>query len=150
MVFVFFTFIFMPNAFPASFTRVAIRWSSGPDSAVNAVSSAYLRLLTFLPPIETPSSGSSDLNIISVNRLKRYGDSTHPCLVPLFIVDILRIAFFSLTTASCSQYSRAIILISFPSIPVDFRTSHNFSWLTTVERLFVSAMKRYINILSFF
>ena len=122
---VFFTFIFMPNSFPASLTRVAIRWSSGPDSAVNAVSSAYLRLLTFLPPIETPSSGSSHLNIISVNRLKIYGDSTHPCLVPLFILIFFELPFSVLTTASCSQYSRAIILISFLSIPVDFRTSHN-------------------------
>ena len=130
VVFVFFTFIFMPNAFPASFTRVAIRWSLGHDSAVNAVSSAYIRLLTFLPPIETPSSGSSDLKIISVNRLKRYGDSTHPCLVSLFILIFFELPFSVLTTASCFQYSRAIILISFPSIPVEFRTSHNFSWLT--------------------
>ena len=40
--FVFITFIFMPKSFPASFTPVAIDKSSGPESAVNAVSFAYL------------------------------------------------------------------------------------------------------------
>ena len=94
MVSVFFTLTFMQNSFPALFARVAIRCSLGSDSAVNTVLFAYLRLLTFLPPIETPSSGWSDLNIISVNRLKRFGDSTHPCLgdsTHPFYLDILRI-----------------------------------------------------------
>ena len=100
--FVFLKFIFMPNSFLASFTRVARCWSSGPESAINAVLSTYLRLLTFSSLIETPSSGTSALNTISVNRLKRYDDRTHPCRVPRFIVIFFEFSFSVLTTASCS------------------------------------------------
>ena len=71
IVFVFFTLIFMPNSYPVSFMRVAMRWSSGPLSKQCHPHTSGK--LTFRPPIETPSSGSSALIIISVNRLKRNG-----------------------------------------------------------------------------
>ena len=131
MVFVFFMFIFIPKCLPSSFTLLANIWSSLSLSAVIPVSSAYLRLLILLPPIDTPSSSFSiTRKISSVKRLKRYGDSTHPCLVPLLILIPSEFPFSVRTTATCSQYSLAIILMSFPSNPASFNISINLSWFT--------------------
>ena len=101
MVFVFFMFIFIPKCFPSSFTLLANIWSSLSLSVVIPVSSAYLGLLILLPPINTPSSSFSiTRKISSVKRLKRYGDSTHPCLVPLLILIPSEFPFSVRTTAT--------------------------------------------------
>ena len=57
IVFVLFTFIFIPKSVPTSL----VQCSSVSDSAVSAVSSAYLSLLSLLPPTETPQLESTSL-----------------------------------------------------------------------------------------
>ena len=59
--------------------------SSSSLSAIRVVSSAYLRLLMFLPPILIPACNSSSLAFLmmcSANRLDKQGDSRQPCHTP--------------------------------------------------------------------
>ena len=57
-------------------------WSPSSLSAIRAVSSAYLRLLMFLPPALIPAYNSSSLAFLmmcSGYRLNKQGDSRQPC-----------------------------------------------------------------------
>ena len=59
--------------------------SSSLLSANRVVSSAYIKLFIFLPPILTNMSSSSRfacLMMYSLYRLNKYGERTHPCLTP--------------------------------------------------------------------
>ena len=81
-------------------------------------SSAYIKLLILRPPTKTPSSSFSiTLNTSSLKWLKRYGDSTHPCLVPFLICFPSEYPCPVRTTAACSQYCLTIIRTSSPSSP---------------------------------
>ena len=60
-------------------------------SAKITVSSAYLRLLTTLPPIRNPSMSSISLIIIYVYNANKCGDATQPCRTPcLMLIHSLR------------------------------------------------------------
>ena len=86
IVFVLLIFIFIPKCLPSLFTLLAYSCNLFSFSAVVAVSSTCLKSLILLPSTETPSSSFSiTLKLNLVKRLKRYGDSTHPCLVSLLI-----------------------------------------------------------------
>ena len=112
---------FHTEVFTFSFTLSASVCNLFSFSVVIAVSSAYLKLLILLPPTETPSSSFSIiLKMSSIKRLKRYGDSTHHCLVPLLISIPSEFPCSVRTTAACSQYSLAIIRTSFPSSPASW------------------------------
>ena len=83
---------------------VANIWRCLSLSAVIPMSFAYLRLLILLPPIDTPfSSFSIAQKNSSVKRWKRYGDSTHPCLVPHLILIPSKFSFSVRTTATVSN-----------------------------------------------
>ena len=58
IVFVFFAFIRSPKLSLSLLTWSTIFWRSSSVSASNTVSSAYRKLLIFLPPIFTPGSSS--------------------------------------------------------------------------------------------
>ena len=78
-------FSFKPALSLSSFTLFKRLLSSSLLSAIRVVSSAYLRLLMFLPPIlilACNSSGPAFLIMCSVYRLNRQGDSRQPCRSP--------------------------------------------------------------------
>ena len=103
-VFVFYTFglkpaiLLHPPPSPSSFTLIKRLFSSSSLSAIRVVSSTYLRLLMFLPPILIPGFNSSNpafLMICSAYRLNRQGDSRQPCPY----------SFLSPEPISCSKQS---------------------------------------------
>ena len=74
----------------SSFTLIKRIFSSSSLSAIRVVSSAYLRLLMFLPPILIAAYNSSSLAFLmmcSACRLNRQGDSRQPCCTPFLILN---------------------------------------------------------------
>ena len=128
--FVLIMFISMPYGLPFSFTAVSKACRNIGPSASKTVSSAYLRLLIFTPPIFIPFISSTSLNIFSVYRLNKFGDSTQPCRTPFFILNSDVIPLSVLTDADCSQYSLLIICKSLSSIPISDKHSIILKCLT--------------------
>ena len=72
-----------------SFTLLKGLFSSSLLSASRVVSSAYLRLLMFLPPVLIPACNSSRLACLmmcSAYKLTKQGDSRQPCCHPFLIL----------------------------------------------------------------
>ena len=71
------------------------------------VSSAYLRLLIFLPPILISSRNLSSpafLTMCSACRLNKQGDSRQPCRTPFLILNQSGVPYRVLTVASWPAY----------------------------------------------
>ena len=86
MIFVFWMLNFKPTFSLSSFTLIKRFFSSSSLSAIRVVSSAYLRLLIFLPAIFIPAYASSSLAfhmIYSAYKLNKQGDNIQPWR-PLF------------------------------------------------------------------
>ena len=81
MIFFFWTLSFKPAFALFSFTFIKRFFSSSSLSAIRVVSSAYLRLLVFLPAILIPACPSSSLAfhmVYSAYRLNKQGDNIQP------------------------------------------------------------------------
>ena len=81
MIFIFWMLSFKPVFSLSSFTFIKRLFSSYLLSVIRVVSSAYLRLLIFLPAILIPASASSSLAfhmMYSVCKLDKRGDNTQP------------------------------------------------------------------------
>ena len=110
--------LFRPSPFSLLFDFTMFRscCRSFSFSEIRTVSSAYLRLFTLCPPTRIPGCPSMFRMIISLYRENRSGESTHPCLTPLFIFWNALISPSTRIAAVCSQYIFLMILRSFPSI----------------------------------
>jgi len=85
MIFVFWMLSFKPTFSLSSFTFFKRLLSSSSLSAIRVVSSAYLRLLIFLPAILIPACGSSSpafLMMYSAYKLNKQGDNVQPWRTP--------------------------------------------------------------------
>ena len=81
MILIFGTLSFKPTFSLSSFTFIKRLLSSSLFSAIRVVSSAYLRLLIFLPAILIPASASSSpvfLMMHSAYKLNKQGDNIQP------------------------------------------------------------------------
>jgi len=81
MILVFWMLSFKPTFSLSSFTYIKRLFSSSSLSAIRVVSSAYLRLLIFLPAILIPACASSIsgfLMIYSAYKLNKQGDNIQP------------------------------------------------------------------------
>ena len=81
MILVFWMLSFKPNFSLSSFTFIKRLFSSSLLSAIRVISSAYLRLLIFLPAILIPACASSSpafLMMYSASKLNKQGDSIRP------------------------------------------------------------------------
>ena len=84
-LFVFWMLSFKPAFSLSSFTFIKRLFSFSSLSAIRVVSSAYLRLLIFLPAILIPACASSSLAfhmIYTANKLNKQGDSIQPWRTP--------------------------------------------------------------------
>ena len=106
MVLVFWILSFKPAFSLSYFTFINRLFSSSSLSAIRVVSSAYLRLLIFLPAILIPACASSSLGFLmmySVYKLNKNGDNIQPWCTPFPILNqsvVLPIIFaFSLLSA---------------------------------------------------
>ena len=80
MIFTFWMLSFKPTFSHSSFTFKSL-FSSSSLSTIRVVSSAYLRLLIFLPAILTPTCASSSpefLMMYSAYKLNKQGDNIQP------------------------------------------------------------------------
>ena len=85
MILVFWMLSFKPTFSFSSFTFIKRLFSSSSLSVIRVVSSAYLRLLIFLPAILIPSCASSSpafLMMYSAYKLNRHGDNIQPWHTP--------------------------------------------------------------------
>ena len=99
MILVFLIFSFKPALSPPSFTLINRLFSSSLLSAVRVVSSSYLRLLMFLPPILIPACNSSSPDIVLSVKVKQIGYSRWPCCTPFSILSQSVVPYRVLTVA---------------------------------------------------
>ena len=85
MIFIFWMLSFKPTFSFSSFTFIKSLFSSSLLSAIRVVSSAYLRLLIFLPEILIPACASSSpefLMMYTEYKLNKQGDNIQPWCTP--------------------------------------------------------------------
>ena len=89
MIFIFWMLI-LSQLFHSPLTFIKRLFSSSSLSAIRVVSSAYLRLLTFLPAVLIPACASSSpafLMMYSAYELNKQGDSMQPWRTPFPVLN---------------------------------------------------------------
>ena len=103
MIFFFFYVEFQASFFTLLFTLIKRLLSSSSFSAIRVVSSAYLRLLMFLPAVLIPANDSSSLAfhvMYSAERVNNQDDNIQPCCTPCPILNLSSFPCPSLTVTS--------------------------------------------------
>ena len=134
-IFVFWILSFKPTFSLSSFIR---RLFSSSLSAIRVVSSAYLRLLIFLPAILIPAYASSSpvfLMMYSAYKLNKQGSNIQPWCTPFLIWNQSVIPRVVLTVASWPAYRFLKRQVRWSGIPISFRIFHSFLWSTQSEAL---------------
>ena len=111
IAFILMMFISIPYGLPALLNPFNSPWRSVGQKHSSAVSSAYLRLLSFMPPIVTFFMSCTSLNNFSVYKLKKLDERTHPCCTPFLILHSAVNPDSVLTTADCSKHNLVMILV---------------------------------------
>ena len=107
MILGFLMFSFKLTLSLSSFTLIKRLFSSSSLSAIRVLSSAYLRLLMFLPQVLIPACNSSSpafLMMCSGYRLNKQGNSRQPCRTPFSIFNQSVVPYGVLTIASWPSY----------------------------------------------
>ena len=107
MIFVFWMLSFKPAFSLSSFILIKRLFSSPSLPTFRVVSSAYLRLLIFLPAILIPACDSSSLAFHMMYcgyKLNKQGDNIQPCRSPLPILNQSVVPCKVLTVASWPAY----------------------------------------------
>ena len=107
MISIFLKLSFKPTFSLSSYTFIKRFFSSSLLSAINVVSSAYLRLLIFLPAILIPVCASSSLAfhmMHSAHKLNKHGDNIQPWHTPFPIWNQAVVPCPVLTIASWPVY----------------------------------------------
>ena len=105
-----------------SFTLIKRLFSSSSISAFRVVSSAYLRLLIFLPEILMLASDSSSPVFHSSWKLSKQDGSIQPCCTPFLILNRPFVPCPVLTVASWSAYRFLRRQVRWSGIPISLTT----------------------------
>ena len=122
-------------AFSLSFTFIKRLFSSSSLSAIGVVSSAYLRLLIFLPAILISACASSSPSfhmMYSVYKLNKQDDNIQPWRTPFPILNQSIVPHLVLTVASWPAYRFLRRQLRWSGIPISLRIFHwgaVISWL---------------------
>ena len=138
IIFVFWMLSFKPTFSLSSFTFIKRLFSSSPLSAIRVVSSAYLRLLIFLPAILIPACASSSpafLMMYSACKLNKQGDNIQPWCPPFLIWNQSVVPSPVLTVASWPAYRFLKRQVRWSGIPISFRIFHSLLWSTQLKPL---------------
>ena len=122
MILVFWMLSFKPTFSPFSFTFIKRLFSSSSLSAIKVVSSAYLRLLIFLPAILIPAYASSSpafLMMYSTYKLNKQGDNIQPQRTPSPIWNQI-VPCSVLTVASWPAYRFLKKQVRWSGIPISW------------------------------
>ena len=120
---------FKPTFSLSSFTFIKRLFSSSLLFVIRVVSSAYLRLLIFLPAILIPACASSSpafLMMYSAYKLNKQGENIQPWHTPFLIWNQSVVPCPFLTVASWSVYRFLRRQVRWSGIPISWRTFHNF------------------------
>ena len=115
---------FKPTFSLSSFTFIKRLFSSSSLSAIRVVSSAYLRLLIFLPAILIPAYASSNaafLMMYTAYKLNKQGDNIQPWHSPFPIWNQSVGPCPVLTVASWPEYRFHKRSVRWSGIPISFR-----------------------------
>ena len=138
MILVFWRLSFKPAFSLSSFTFIKRHFSSSLLSAIRVVSSAYLRLLIFLPAILVSACTSSNPAfhmMYSTYKLNRQGDKRQPWLTPFPIWNQSVVPCPVLTVASWPAYRSLRRQVRGSGIPISLRIFHSFLWSTQSKAL---------------
>ena len=133
MMLVFWMLSFKPTFSLSTFTFITRLFSSSSLSAIRVVSSAYLRLLIFLPATLIPAYASSSpafLMMYAVYKLNKHGDSIQPWYTPFPIWNQSVVSCPVLTVASWPAYRFLKRQVQWSSIPISWRIFHSLLWST--------------------
>ena len=128
MFFVFWLLRFKPTFPFSSFTFIKRLFSFSSLSAKRVVSSAYLRLLIFLPAILIPACASSSpvfLMIYSAYKLNKQGDNIQPWYSPFTFLEPVCCSMSSANVASWRAYTFLKRQVMWSGIPISFRIFHS-------------------------
>ena len=129
----------------SSFTLDKRLFSSSSLTAVRVVSSTYLRLFMFLPPVLIPACNSPSLAFLimsSACRLNKQGDSSQPCCTPFLILNQSVVPYRVLTVASWPAYRFLRRQVRRSGIPISLRAFHSLLWSTQSKGLMKSVKQR--------
>ena len=139
MIFVFWMLSFKPTFSLSSFTFIKRPFSSSSLSAIRVGSSAYLRLLIFLPAILIPAYASSSpafLMMYSAYKLNKQGDNIQPWCTP-FPCPVL-------TVASWPAYRFLKRQVRWSGIPISFTKK----WICIIHTMeYFQPLKRFGNLI---
>ena len=128
MILVFWMLSFKPTFSLSSFTFIKRLFSSSLLSAIGVVSSAYMRLLIFLPAILIPACVSSSLAfqmMYSAYKLNKQADNIQPWCTPFLIRKQSAIPCPVLTDASWPAYRFLRRQVRWSGIPISWRIFHS-------------------------
>ena len=128
MIFVFWMLNFKPK-FPLSSFTFIYRLFSSSLSDLRVVSSAYLRLLIFLPEIWIPACSSSSpafLMMYSAYKLNKQGDTIQPWRAPFPIWHLSTVSCQVLAVVSWPAYRFLRRQVRWSGIPISGRIFHSF------------------------
>ena len=138
MILVFWMLSFKPTFSLSSFTFIKKLFIFLSVSAIRVVSSAYLRLLIFLPTILIPACASSSpafLMMYSAYKLNKQGDNILPWCTPFPIWNQSVVPCPVLTVASWPAYRFLKRQVRWSGIPICFRMFHSLLWSTQLKAL---------------
>ena len=122
----------------SSFTLIKRLFSSSLLSFIRVVSSAYLRLLIFLPAFLIPASASSSLAfrmMYSAYKLNKQGDNIQPWRTPFPVWNQSVVPCPVLTVSSWSAYRFHRRQVRWSGISISWRILHSLLWSTQSKAL---------------
>ena len=122
----------------SSFTLIKRLFSSFSLSAISVVSSAYMRLLIFLPAILISTCDSSSLAFCLLHfscKLNKQGDSIQPWCTPFPTSNQSVVSFPFLTVASWPAYRFLRRQVSYSGFPISLRIFYSLLWSTQLKAL---------------
>ena len=128
---------FKPTFSLSSFTFIKRLFSSSLLSAIRVVSSAYLRLLIFLPAILIPACVPPAQRFLwcTLHMLNKQGDNIHSWRTPFPIWNQSVVPCPVLTVASWPAYGFLKRQVRWSGIPIYLRIFHSLLWSTQSKAL---------------
>ena len=129
---------FNPNFLLSPFTFTKRFFSYSSLSAIRVMSSAYLRLLIFLPAILIPACASSSPAFHMMNsayKLNKQSDNIKPWCTPFLIWNQSFVPYPVITVAPWPAHRFHRRQVRWSGIPISFRISHSLWWSTPSKAL---------------
>ena len=130
--------MFKANVFTLLFHFHQELFSSSSLSTIRVVSSAYMRLLIFLPEILIPACASSSLAVLmmySAYKLNKHGDNMQTWRTPFPVWNHSVVPCPVLTVFSWPAYTFLRRKVRSSGIPISWRIFHSLLWSTQSKAL---------------